>query len=526
MVVGSVASALSGDASQYISREVVTNMISTEPHYSLGRDGKKYYVGNGAVYRIDGSQSVRIAGIEGQGGFSPDGSLALGSLMRPSRVAVDTNGVVYISEKDHGRVLKIQSDGTLVTIAGNGTISPSVQRDNYAQDASQTAFISPGSLVFGPDGLLYVEDYYNSIRRINTDGSTQVVVGNFDSEAPVYNEGGVANQQQAPINGAAMSITFDNEGQLFFTTDGFIYKVDNQGYITKFAGGSYPNPTRGPGIDYDVYKLDLSIDHPSGLAFDNDNNLYYTTLVTSPAHVVRIQSDSGNARVFLGQGTHHEPGYYGPADGLGIDRPRDIYISDNDTLTFLSRNSNGIHALKEVFLDMTPPLISPVISPSPNTNGWNNTDTTVAFNCIDDFSGVAQCVNSHPAAFTQDGVYVVNGQAADNSGNTSALDVVVKVDKTAPILTNVTINPNKIKQNQLALISANASDNLSGINFVEFYVDNDPGTGNGTRMNYNSGTASISTLLNVAKGRHSLYVRAVDLAGNAVTSPPIEFMSK
>lgn len=64
-------------------------------------------------------------------------------------------------------------------------------------------------------------------------------------------------------------------------------------------------------------------------------------------------------------------------------------------------------------------------------------------------------------------------------------------------------------------MSANATDALSGVAGGEFYIDTDPGQGQGTPMMYSNGKITASkTISNVGLGQHKVYMRTLDKAGN------------
>jgi hypothetical protein len=85
-------------------------------------------------------------------------------------------------------------------------------------------------------------------------------------------------------------------------------------------------------------------------------------------------------------------------------------------------------------LETTPPAISATVSPSPNANGWNSTDATVTFVCVDGDSGISSC--SPPVTVSAEGLAMsVTGTAIDNAGNSASLTVNVSIDRTAPTIT-------------------------------------------------------------------------------------------
>jgi|GEM_PF-1249821 len=86
-----------------------------------------------------------------------------------------------------------------------------------------------------------------------------------------------------------------------------------------------------------------------------------------------------------------------------------------------------------VNIDKTAPSINALRNPSPNANGWNNTNVTVSFAAVDPLSGVAS--QSGPVTITTEGAnQIVTGTATDRAGNVSSTSVSLNIDKTAPEL--------------------------------------------------------------------------------------------
>ncbi len=125
-----------------------------------------------------------------------------------------------------------------------------------------------------------------------------------------------------------------------------------------------------------------------------------------------------------------------------------------------------------------------------------------------------------------DHTYYIHGQdAAGNWGGFGT--VILRVDKTAPQTSNPSASPNPSDGSTPIQVTAAVSDPVSsGVNSnvsaAEFYVDVDPGAGNGTAMAASdgafdspsegvNGTLDPSTL---AEGSHTLYIRGQDAAGN------------
>lgn len=122
------------------------------------------------------------------------------------------------------------------------------------------------------------------------------------------------------------------------------------------------------------------------------------------------------------------------------------------------------HQSVEINLDKTPPWISASQSPGANSNGWNNTDVTVSFECSDLVSGVASC-SAGETVTTEGATQPVSGTASDNAGNSATATTSVSIDKTAPTITgsaSPTANENGWNSAPVT-VSFTCSDALSGV---------------------------------------------------------------
>ena len=91
-----------------------------------------------------------------------------------------------------------------------------------------------------------------------------------------------------------------------------------------------------------------------------------------------------------------------------------------------------------LFIDTVAPQMIAILSPTPTSFGWNNTDVDVSFGCTDAGSGVDLPLSSGvggdgTATAEGDTPFTGTGTCYDYAGNTGTpVSVTVKIDKTAP----------------------------------------------------------------------------------------------
>jgi len=216
--------------------------------------------------RVDGT-ILTVAGT-GEAGYGGDAGLATSAqLHNPGGIAVDASGNLYIADELNQRIRKVDVNGTISTVAGNGI--PGVAGDGGP--AVEAQFHNPARVAVDGVGNLYVADWINSrIRKIDAGGVITTVAGNG---SPGYaGDGGPATA--ASLNGPT-GIVLDGSGNLYIT-DGWnecVRKVDTLGIITTAAGSGTRgfDGDGGPAVQARLfYPTDVALD-PSGRLFIADN---------------------------------------------------------------------------------------------------------------------------------------------------------------------------------------------------------------------------------------------------------------
>lgn len=140
-------------------------------------------------------------------------------------------------------------------------------------------------------------------------------------------------------------------------------------------------------------------------------------------------------------------------------------MSDTVSTTVTCAATNGAGLTSSVTLtimrDATAPTIASSASPAANANGWNNTDVTITYVCVDATSGIATC--PAPQTFSLEGAnQSASGSAQDNAGNTAiSATTLISIDKTAPVITFA--GAQEYTVDQTVAITCTASDALSGV---------------------------------------------------------------
>jgi alpha-tubulin suppressor-like RCC1 family protein len=141
--------------------------------------------------------------------------------------------------------------------------------------------------------------------------------------------------------------------------------------------------------------------------------------------------------------------------------------SASATFTDLAGNTVTI-SIGGINIDLTPPTVQfAAPSPAPNAAGWNNTDVQMGFTVTDNLSGVVSPSSPGTLTFTAQGSNLTSTlTVTDAAGNSATVtSPVVKIDKTAPVVTFTRTAPNAAGWNNSAVVvHFTATDGLSGIN--------------------------------------------------------------
>lgn len=224
-VVGNGTAGFSGDG-----HEAIYAQIRGVLDIAFDKNGNMFLAdgGDNRIRKVSSSGIISTYCGTGFAGYNGDGIPATGAqISSPASVCVDDTGNVIFADKANHRIRKIDTFGTIRTIAGNGTTG-------YSPDSTiaLTASLDENwSVRIGKNKLVYFGDNYR-IRLIDTFGRIKTIAGNG-----VAGSGGNGGPSiAAELNSSVFC--FDTIGNIFIC-DGIsnvVRTIGKDGVITKVAG--------------------------------------------------------------------------------------------------------------------------------------------------------------------------------------------------------------------------------------------------------------------------------------------------
>ncbi|WP_437957916.1 DNRLRE domain-containing protein [Sorangium sp. So ce119] len=210
--------------------------MSLDVHHAFDPVGSILTLGDGTRrdVRNIGSVFERVAGEIPRSATPAAAADGLSSgtayIGRPSGLALGPDGTIYYSDQVSSRVRKISPDGVVTTVAGVNGVS-GYNGDN--RPATEARLVTPGALAIARDGRLYISDA-GRVRRVALDGTITTVAGN--GSYALTTEQNVPATSVGVGGGAIQDIALAQDGSLYIAVASLVRKVDLQGIITTVAG--------------------------------------------------------------------------------------------------------------------------------------------------------------------------------------------------------------------------------------------------------------------------------------------------
>ena len=182
-----------------------------------------------AVRKVDTNGIITTVVGTGQRGYSGDGGLATNArLNRPLEVAF-RNGNMYIADENNARIRRVDSNGVITTFGGTGGLGCS----GNGGAAIAAPIQNPTGITFGPDGSLYMsETECHAVRRIDSGGVLHAVLGTGADACSGLDGGSALSADVAD----PQDVSFGPRGELYVSGPcNSILRIDSSEVVHVFA---------------------------------------------------------------------------------------------------------------------------------------------------------------------------------------------------------------------------------------------------------------------------------------------------
>ncbi len=279
--------------------------------------------------QADAGHVERVAG----GGTKPaDGVRGIDAqLNEPFAVAFDRDGLMYIAEMVGGRILRVDAEGMIETLAGR-------EAEGFAGDggvAKDAVFNGMHHLVYGPGHALLVADTFNHrVRRLDLGAMT------------IEPFAGSAQKGFAGDGGPALLAEFGDTYCLAFGPNNkalYIADLDNRrirridmatGVVSTVAGnGEQGVPEDG------ATAVEAPLVDPRAVAVDSRGKVY---VLERGGHALRVVGPGGRIRTVAGTAEKGNTGDGGDARLATMNGPKHLCVDANDDVLIVDTENHVV----------------------------------------------------------------------------------------------------------------------------------------------------------------------------------------
>jgi sugar lactone lactonase YvrE len=317
----------------------------------------------GPVLSVSPGNTIHTIAGNGAAFFSGDNGPATSAAMaKPTNVAADAAGNIYIADAHNHRVRLVDTSGKITTFAGNG-----VQGFLGDGGPATSASLNTPTSVAVHNNTVYIADSENNVIRAVSGGTITTFAGSGVGAEGYSGDGGPAI---AALLNCPRGVAVDANGNMFIAdTKNHVVRHVVGGTITTLAGNGQQGFQGDNGL-----AIAASLDTPSSIAVDLSGNVFIADTHNQRIRKVsagKISTFAGNGALgFIGEGTPAVNAAFDHPLGVSADGLGNVFITDSNnqrvrrvdtTGTITTVVANGQEAF---FGDSGPPLLASLDTPS------------------------------------------------------------------------------------------------------------------------------------------------------------------
>lgn len=289
---------------------------------------------NNRIRKVDARGIITTVAGMGPPDFGGDFGLAVDALLKyPFGIDLDRKGNLYIADRGNNRIRKVDPQGIITTVAGEGTHFFS---GDYGP-ATRASLAYPTDVAVDDKGNLYIADRNNNrIRRVDPLGimTTLVGVGSYDYNGD--NEIASETTLHLPF---ALALSRDNRLIIVDRNHFRVRSLDLKSFKVATVAGNGKSWFRGDG----GLGTGATLEFPSGMGVDNKGNVIFSDKMNNR---LRIIDRKGYIFTFAGTGKQGNEGDGGSAALASLYLPDALVVDRHDNIYFVSPQGNSRYVRK------------------------------------------------------------------------------------------------------------------------------------------------------------------------------------
>jgi sugar lactone lactonase YvrE len=247
------------------------------------------------------------------------------TLLRPSGIAYDAVGDLFVADADRNQVLEITLAGNLTIVAGSGV--QGFAGDGGPPTAAQLN--APQGVTVATDGTIYIADTGNQRIRVMRSGEITTFAG---GAAGFSGDGGPAS---AAMFNQPVAVAMDPAGNLLICDRGNqrIRRVSG-GVVSTMAGNGIEGFSGDGGA-----AVVAELNEPSGIAVGPDGRVF---VADTANHRVRVVTADGKIATFAGTGVAGSNGDGGQAITAQLNHPQAVTIDAEGAVYIADQNNQRL----------------------------------------------------------------------------------------------------------------------------------------------------------------------------------------